>query len=274
MGSHAITYAVVALAIAVVCLIAGFLWGRSDVKAKVEQVVEKEHVALDMREFTMRQQLDEAIAEIARLRPSAEELARVQKRLEREQAKYQQMKAEFNAITGASETVEEETDQPLQTAAPSVSADEAIQKLMQSLEALNASDGAAPPPVNEPAPTEPIVASAPQAQPVARPPAIVEPPKPVEVPRPAPPARPSPPIPAPAQTKPAPAVSVEPQKPVQNVPARAVPVPVSVPPVTVAPAVVSQAKPSPPVAPKSGQQQVDEWQEFARQLEALTGKKK
>src|SRR3954452_16693770 len=110
MGSSAITYAVVALAVAAVCLIAGFLWGRSNVKAQVEEAVEKEHVALDAREFAMRTQLEDAIAELAKLRPQAEELGRVQKRLEREQTKYTQMKAEFNATMGiAAESADQES---------------------------------------------------------------------------------------------------------------------------------------------------------------------
>ena len=71
MGSTAITYAAIALAIALVCLLGGFLWGRSNLQAGIELAVEREQASLDAREFAMRQQLEDAIAEIARLRPLA-----------------------------------------------------------------------------------------------------------------------------------------------------------------------------------------------------------
>ena len=141
MGSHAITYGVVALGIAAACLLAGFVWGRSNVKAQVEEAVEKEHVALDAREFAMRTQLEDAIAEIAKLRPLAEDLGRVQKRLEREQAKYAQMRAEFNVTMGISSeaSAQGNSESEPQSAPTRESADEAIQKLLQSLEVLNRS---------------------------------------------------------------------------------------------------------------------------------------
>src|SRR6185503_3352891 len=132
MGSAAIIYAVVALALALACLAGGFFWGRSNVRAQIEDAVEKEHVALDAREFAMRTQLEDAIAENVRLRPLAEELGRLQKRLEQEQAKYARMKAEFGSAFGSVEPRMEEPDEPTLNEAPP-SADEAIQKLLQSL---------------------------------------------------------------------------------------------------------------------------------------------
>jgi hypothetical protein len=309
MGSHAITYAVVALAVAVVCLIAGFSWGRSNVKAQIEDAVEKEHVALDAREFAMRTQLEDAIAEVAKLRPSAEELGRVQKRLEREQSKYQQIKAEFNAATGISSSSEENFELDAQPIALAASADEAIQKLLQSLEAFNEPGAETPAPLPEPkniAPIAPAVSapvfSAPpvaKAQPAARPSQISETPRPAELPKaairppqPAPPApasaqppvRPVPPEPRkiePPKTEP---LKTEPPKPAQNVINKPAP-PIAAPPIapskpaTAANNVPSRPAPTAPARPaltppaRPGQQ-VDEWQEFARQLEALTGKKK
>ena len=98
MGSHTATYAAAALAIALVALLAGFLWGRSNVKAQIEAAIEEASVSLNAREFTMRQQLDEAFAEVARLRPLAEELTAVQERLKREQSKFNQMRARCDSL--------------------------------------------------------------------------------------------------------------------------------------------------------------------------------
>ena len=297
MGSHAITYAVVALAIAVACLFSGFAWGRSNVKAQIEEAVEKEHVALDAREFAMRTQLEDAIVEISKLRPVAEELSRVQKRLEREQAKSKQMRADFNAATGVSENfAEEDLDSASDQVPPSVSADEAIQKLMQSLDVFNAPN-AAPTPAPEPEPTRPPVAPPPQAAPIAPPvpqpvsrPVPAAPPVPVAAPQPAvlakaaEPQRPvaPPPLQAPARQ----AIPAEPRAPLQNLPGKPAPTAAPMPPpgsiparpssagVPVKPASATvPARATPAEQPKSGQQQLDEWQEFARQLEALTGKK-
>jgi hypothetical protein len=269
MGSHAVTYAVVALAIAVACLIAGFLWGRSNVRAQIEDAVEKEHVALDAREFAMRTQLEDAIAENAKLRPLAEELGRVQKRLEQEQAKYACMKSDFNASYRAAQTnPSPEADEPSPADAPA-SADEAIHKLLQSLEVFNAPETDKPVPSKEtnPAPVAPISAApdrlasvptpaAAPVQPVAKPLAIPEFKPTPKI------ARPTPPPPVPAISTPTPAAAKNPA-PQIPVPAAASGNPAPPPPRKPVP--TDPAKPSQPV---------DEWQEFARQLEALTGKKK
>ena len=289
MGSHALIYGLVALAIAAVCLFAGLLWGRSNVKAQIEEAVEKEHVALDAREFAMRTQLEDALAEVAKLRPLAEELGRVQKRLEREQAKYAQMRAEFNAAMGSSEAIAGENPEP-QPAQVQESADEAIQKLLQSLEVFNDPNGAvaaepAQEKIDKPAISSPPVPAAP-APPPAR---IPEPARPTTAPRVAQTAQPAaaarrveaprpptpqavPPVPsmAPAAAaQPRPAVpppsrpaAPAPRQPIANVPSKPTPAPI---PAGVKPGSGASVKPG---------QQVDEWQEFARQLEALTGKKK
>ena len=302
MGTHAITYAIVALAIAAVCLIAGFFWGRSNVKAQIEEAVEKEHVALDAREFSMRTQLEDAIAELARLRPAAEELGRVQKRLEREQSRYAQMRAEFNSAMGVSpdSSAEDNSDFDAQAVAPTESADEAIQKLMQSLEVFNdpGAEVPAPSPAPEPPAPKPIVPtiSVAQAQPPARPAPAPPAPRPAEplnaakqplAPTPASiqpqPARPTPP---PVSPK---AEPVKPNHPIQNVPSKPAapsvpvkPAPSSIPSIPAASSVPGKPAPPPasvpPKPPASGPtkpgQQLDEWQKFARELEALTGKKK
>lgn len=280
MGSHTATYAIAALAIALVCLFVGFLWGRSDLKSKIESALEKASVALDAREFAMRQQLDEAVAEVARLRPLAEELSAVQERLKREQSKYERMKADFAALNSGPASVPANQTEP--EPPPMESADEAIHKLLQSLEAFNApetgsaaaSSEAAPQPASavpapvaaQPRKVEPVPPS-PVAVAPASPPAQAPQPRtpdeaakaaqtPAPVPRPQPPAQQQPkPAPLPPQkTIPMQAQNLTPAEP------RKIP-----PPPAPKPAPAPTAKPGQPL---------DEWQEFARQLEALTGKKK
>jgi len=286
MGSHAIAYAVVALAVAAACLIAGFVWGRSNVKAQVENAVEKEHVALDAREFAMRTQLEDAIAEVSKLRPIAEELGRVQKRLEREQAKYVQLKAEFNSDMGiASETSASEDSEP-ELLPGDESADEAIQKLLQSLEVFNdpnAQAVAEPASNPNPAPASPSHVVPAVAVPVAKPPANVRPaeaPRPADVPKPAEvarvvaSARPAPPVqPKPAPPAPPPASKTVAPAPVAP-PRPAAPQPQKVASAELRPPMPNQPSKPAAAAPAKAGQKVDEWQEFARQLEALTGKKK
>jgi hypothetical protein len=292
MGSHAVIYAVAALAVALLCLLAGFQWGRTNVKAQIEDAIEKEHVALDAREFAMRQQLEDAIAEIARLRPLAEELSRVQKRLEREQAKYQHMKADFDASyhPGASHPSDEGA--PVQPPPSAPSADEAIQRLLQSLDVFNAPDAdkistaELPETVNldppasvrptpaQPTPTQP---SSVQSTPVPPNPAQPNPAQssPAQQSVTAAPPRPTPPPPQAAQpTRPPHPITPAPP-PIQREPVKT-PQPPPPPPVPPPPPIPAQAeprKPAPPQTAKPGQT-LDEWQEFARQLEALTGKKK
>ena len=286
MGSHATIYAAVALAVALACLFAGFFWGRSNVKAQIERAVEKEHIALDSREFAMRTQVEDAVAEVARLRPMAEELTRVQKRLEREQAKYQQMKAEFNASMGIASAEGSESVTPAQPAMTPESADEAIQKLLQSLEVFNDPNA---PAVLEELPAPQIPAAPPSTPPVSTPIPVVATPAPAPAPpraaaatpvlQPASPEspRPAPSVPLPAVTSPTPAI---PQVAKPAVATPVVPNPVAAPPpVSKAPAAPPRTPPAEPrkaaaAAPPKPAQSEDEWQEFARQLEALTGKKK
>jgi hypothetical protein len=253
MGSTTITCAVVALATGLACLVAGFLWGRSNLQSRVEQAVEEGAASLDTREFTMRQQLDKAMDEVARLRPLAEELERVQERLKREQSKYQRMKAEFDA-TLKSEAPEEVAEGEIEHQVPELtpeSADEAIQRLLQSLETLNQPEP--PPGVDE---FEPAVALAPEP---AR--AISES---VQLAERTPAAEPTPVV------KPSPVVesdSVFPQRrpapqPTESLPAMQTPVK----------PVVSMAQ-TPVPAQQAPVQGDDEWQEFARSLAALTARK-
>lgn len=274
MGSHTATYAAVALAIAIVSLLAGFSWGRSDLKSKIEAALEKASVSLDAREFAMRQQLDEAFAEVSRLRPLAEELGAVQDRLKREQAKYDRMRSEFSSAVSPG-IPEPPESQPESSESP----DEAIHKLLQSLEAFNAPEGQ-----TSTTPSE-IAAS---VTPAAAPSAVIAPPRHIEAPLPPPPAPVVQPAPAAQIQSPAkPRKSAQPPmpRPASQSPQQPNPAPPQpqkakpTQPHNVAPPVPRRPAPAPPARPasalpaKSGHT-VDEWQEFARQLEALTGKKK
>lgn len=235
MGNLTISYAIVVLAVGLASLLAGFLWGRSNLKLKLEQAIEEGASSLDAREFAMRQRLDEAIAEIARLRPLAAELGRVQDRINLEHPRSERMKVEFDAsLSGTEEaSVDREIPPPEPPMTPA-SADVAIQKLLQSLEALNRPDSQTNPSELEPGVSEAVerlaileplpVADTPQA----------EQPQPAELPQ-----RGETRHGLEVSPKPAP---TEPPRPFHAEPADA-------------------------------SQPVDEWQEFARSLAALTGRK-
>ena len=263
MGSHAVIYAVAALAVALLCLLGGFQWGRTNVKAQIEDAIEKEHVALDAREFAMRQQLEDAITEIARLRPLAEELGRVQKRLEREQAKYQHMKADFDASyqPGASQALDEGTPvQPPPPPAPS--ADEAIQKLLQSLDVFNAPDADKiptaelpetlnpdlPAPVQPPAQSNPVKPNPAPSSPARLNPAQPNPAQssPAQQPVTATPPRPAPAPPQAAQSAPAPQPRTPAPPPIQREPVK-MPQPPSPAPIPPPPPIPAQAEPRKPL---------------------------
>ena len=263
MGSTMISYAVVALGVGLACLLAGFLWGRSNLKGKVEQAVEENHSALDAREFAMRRQVDDAMAEIARLRPLAEELGRVQDRLKLEQSKYERMKADFDATLGGAADGSAEQEAPL--ASPQLtmtpeSADEAIQKLLQSLETLNLPENL-PNPVNG----EPAIPAVSEPRPAVEP-VVVAPVLPVTPPPPpqaAVPARPVAPPPSSVQRSETPRAIAGQPAPAQ--PAKPKPSEVKAP--------VQREKAPVQKEKEPAGQPVDEWQEFARSLEALTGRK-
>lgn len=136
MGNMAIVFAGVALVLALVCLFIGFSWGRSNLQSQVEQAVEKERVSSDTREFAMRQQLDEAIAEIARLRPLVGEYSEIQERRKPDHPQLDQRKddPEVPSRDDSSPEPEAVANGSEKAAPPKQSADEAIHKLLKSLE--------------------------------------------------------------------------------------------------------------------------------------------
>ena len=240
MGSHATIYVLVAVAIALVGILIGFVWGRTNVKSQVEDALEKERLALASREFTVRQQLDDAITELARLRPLADELGRVQPGLKRDQLNYGNLRAELNDPASAPETsARPQVVEPTPKPAPAPdAADLAIQKLLQSLEENVSAPVDAPVATEQQQTVEPIARTIVQRQPT---------------------------VPPSAETVPAAPARIE----KAPEPKRSVPQPVQRP--VPAPRPVAKM----PVKPlDSTAQAADEWQEFARSLESLTGRKK
>jgi DNA recombination protein RmuC len=89
MGSSAVVFALVAVALLLFALWVGFRQGRT-------QALTSEQKLAEAREAGMREQLEAARTEIAELRPKAEELAAVRQQLKNEEAKYVQMKADLD----------------------------------------------------------------------------------------------------------------------------------------------------------------------------------
>jgi DNA recombination protein RmuC len=97
MEGLAVVLAVVAVVVFALGLAIGLRHGRSSAGAQREQAVSAERMLAEVRETALREQLDAAKAEVAQLRPMAEELAAVRQKLESEKEKYAQMKADLDA---------------------------------------------------------------------------------------------------------------------------------------------------------------------------------
>jgi hypothetical protein len=286
MGHAAIINAAVAVGIALTCLVVGRMWGLSNLKSQVENALQAAHKTADAREFTLREQLEEKLAEVARLQPVAEELKRLQKQLQREKPK-QQIKQDSAAVATSDADSSEDA---VETTPPVQSADLAIQKLLQSLEST----------LQEPE-QQSTSAPAPEENKVAAIQAAVEP-EPVTVAAPRPTLQPSPPAVPPAPPRSPAMPPAEPRQAPRPASAAAAPVtpprpspqPRSVPapqpaarisPAAPGPAEASKPRPVPPqpgpLSPRPhaksgstpGSGPVDEWQEFAKSLAALTQRK-
>ncbi len=97
MGSTAILFALISAVLLFLGLWLGFHQGRAGARAQLEEALANERKLAEVREGGVREQLSAATAEIAILKPKAEELTRVQEQLRNEQAKYEQMKADLDA---------------------------------------------------------------------------------------------------------------------------------------------------------------------------------
>ena len=102
MGNAAVLFALVAVAVFFLGLWVGFRQGRSGAQNQLDQALAGERKLAEAREAGLREQLETARAEVAALKPKAEELTRVQEQLKNEEAKYAQMKADLDtAFKGA-----------------------------------------------------------------------------------------------------------------------------------------------------------------------------
>jgi DNA recombination protein RmuC len=102
MGSSAILFALVAVAVFLIGLWIGIRHGRSGAKNQIDQALTSDQRLFETREASLREQLTAARDEAAELKPKAEELVRAQEQLKNEQEKYAQMKADLDtAFKGA-----------------------------------------------------------------------------------------------------------------------------------------------------------------------------
>ena len=102
MGSSAIIFALVAVAVFLLGAWLGLRQGRAGAQAQLDQSLAGERNLASVREAGMREQLEAARTEIAELRPKVEELAAARQELKSEAAKYEQMKADLDtAFKGA-----------------------------------------------------------------------------------------------------------------------------------------------------------------------------
>jgi hypothetical protein len=138
MGSSVILVGAVALGTGLICLICGYLWGRSNVRSQIEDALDKARVSADAREFSVREELDDKMLELAELRASAEEVSRLREQVE--QLKSERTRSSVAGRAGAHANgnntqyeqmpVEKVQSQP----PPPESADKAIQNLLKSIE--------------------------------------------------------------------------------------------------------------------------------------------
>jgi DNA recombination protein RmuC len=97
MEGFAVMLAAVAVAVFGLGLWIGLRQGRGSAREEREQALSGERMLAEVREGTLREQLDAARAEIATLRPKSEELAAARQQLKSEQEKYAQMKEDLDA---------------------------------------------------------------------------------------------------------------------------------------------------------------------------------
>jgi len=237
MGSNAIIIGAVALATGLVCLLCGYLWGRSNVKAQVEDAVDQARRSFDAREFALREELEEKMVELAQFHARAESLQEPPAQLNLKQVNGSASEGATAEELGNSRRANQKLPGQRQEAAARVidSTEETIQNLLKSMEERLKQ------PEEEPRVVTPKSATPDSAK------------LPDEKPQ-----------PLTAQSaRPAPAKSPA-QEPIAVVQQSARPAP---PP---SPAV----KQPPPPAAKQPSPVKDEWQDFAASLEALTRRTK
>jgi hypothetical protein len=137
MGSTHILVAAVVLGTGLVCLICGYFWGRSNVRSQIEDALDKARISADAREFSVREELDEKMVELAELRARAEEIPSLHQQIEQLQSERTHGSAGGRA--SASRTQNDMPDQKLpwsahQPAPVPESTDKTIENLLKSIE--------------------------------------------------------------------------------------------------------------------------------------------
>ena len=248
MGHTATLIGAVALASGLICLLCGYLWGRANLRSQVEDAVDLVRRSADAREFDLREQLDQKMLEISKMREISGSHARTegrprsQKRAEEGELEQINASAASGASAGESGSTRKRSAAK-QEPAPVVDATETtIQNLLKSMEEK----------LKLPEEASPVIAQ--------------------EIPKPTPPKLPAEkPAAIPQQTprSAAPQSLPEPSRVVTQ--KSATPAPPKLP--ATPPAFASQAstRPSPAKQPATSQRPAakDEWQEFAASLEAL-----
>lgn len=240
MPSTFILIGAVALGTGLICLLGGYLWGRSNVRSQIEDALDQSRRIADAREYNLREALEEKMLELSKLRESAEELPRLREKLE--QLKSERTRGSTSVRATAFAPVNNPQVEPAVPAAVYVpaptteSADKAIQNLLKSIEErMNGNEEHSPAAIEEIA--APSVANF----------AVEIPPTVTQLH-----SKPAPPQAPPA--KPAPAAKAQAAK--------------------AQPAQAAKAQPSQAAKAQPAQAAKDEWQEFAASLAALKNRQK
>lgn len=241
MGHTATLIGAVALATGLLCLLCGYLWGRSNLKSQVEDAVDLVRRSADAREFDLREQLDQKMLELSEFRAQAEGRPRSQNQAE--QGRLERVEASADNGAAAQSSSMRKRTAPKQEPPPLVDQTEkTIQNLLKSMEERLKQPEEMPPLV-----AQQIPKSVPPKLPAEKPAAT-----PQQIPRPV-----------------APQPSYEPSRVVTQKIATPTPAKLA----EKQPAAVTQpnTRPSPAKRPATDQRPAakDEWQEFAASLEAL-----
>ncbi len=136
MGSSLIFVCAVALGTGLICLLCGYFWGRSNVRSQIEDALDKARISADAREFSVREELDEKMQELAELRGRADEVPRLREQLEQLQSERRRGPAGGRAtsnLAGNGTQFEEKLPVKRQAPAPE-STDKTVENLLKSIE--------------------------------------------------------------------------------------------------------------------------------------------
>ncbi len=138
MGSTVMIVAAVALGTGLVCLLCGYLWGRSNVRSQIADALDKARISADAREFSIREELDEKMFELTDLRKRVDEIPRLHQQVEQLQAERMRPPAGSKVASFATENGNppgEILPEKMRQKAPLPdSTDKTIQNLLKSIE--------------------------------------------------------------------------------------------------------------------------------------------